>query len=234
MNSFFHFKQFTIQQAGCAMKVTEIACIQGAWTKIPVQAKKVLDLGCGTGLLALMLAQKNPELQIDALEIEKDCYLQAKENIGSSSFSGKINCIHSDIKDHSGEALYDFIISNPPFFENDLPSPSSKKNIAWHSHSLPLKDLATSICRLLKPDGNASILFPFARKKQLEEVFGNTGLFPREILTISHSYQHEIMYMVMVFSTYQTTLKEETLVIKNGQTYTPEFLMLMKEFYLNL
>src|SRR5450631_830225 len=121
-NSYFRFKQFVIQQDRSTMKVCTDSCVLGAWTALQLgQVKTILDIGTGTGLLALMLAQKSEGL-IDAVESDPESAGQARENIGQSSWSDRIRVVEKDARDYLNETHYDFIITNPPFFESDLRS----------------------------------------------------------------------------------------------------------------
>ena len=128
------------------MKVTTDACVFGAWITEEIKSQKlkvksVLDIGAGTGLLSLMLAQKNPEMKIDAIEIDKDAAEQAKVNSGSSPWKEQINIIQADVKEYSFEKEFDLIISNPPFYEKEIRSATDSKNVAHHSDNLTLKEL---------------------------------------------------------------------------------------------
>lgn len=261
MNNYFHFKKFTIQQEHCAMKVTEIACIQGAWTNLPLDVKTVLDIGCGTGLLSLMLTKKYPEVNIDAVEIDEKCFAQAKENIENSIFENQINCINADIKEFKPDHQYDFIITNPPFFEHHLKSADKQKNTAWHSDDLSLKELIECIDRLLQPEGSFSILLPAHREADIVRMCSDFSFLPENILQIRHSEKHPVTHLVFIFSRNEkecpppslvlspTTntfvgdntnkgckkeCKEEVFTIKEDGNYTAGFISLLREFYLKL
>ncbi|MGN6568280.1 MAG: tRNA1(Val) (adenine(37)-N6)-methyltransferase, partial [Flavipsychrobacter sp.] len=140
-NQYFQFKQFRIEQDKCAMKVSTDACIQGAWTPIHDHVRHVLDIGTGTGLLSLMLAQRDPRMHIDAVELDEQAATQAKENIVSSPFSERIDIIHGDAKEYQANQQYDLIICNPPFFQNSLLGDNSKRNTARHTLSFSYEDL---------------------------------------------------------------------------------------------
>ncbi len=135
-NDYFQFKQFTVRQERCAMKVTMDACIFGAWVPVPVGARRVLDIGTGTGLLALMLAQRVPEIEVDAVEIDEGAATQAAENISASPFGDRIRVFHSAIADFEPDRAIDFVVSNPPFFEAALAGPDDRRNLARHAGTL--------------------------------------------------------------------------------------------------
>ncbi|HLO81883.1 MAG TPA: methyltransferase, partial [Chitinophagaceae bacterium] len=135
-NDYFEFKQFTIWQSKCSQKVSTDACLFGAWTaKHCRPAVNILDIGAGTGLLMLMMAQQHEAL-IDGIEIEKDCAGQMRENLLSSPWKERLNGIEADVKIHPFEKKYDLIISNPPFYEKQLQAADTSKNLAWHSSEL--------------------------------------------------------------------------------------------------
>src|SRR5205085_2984467 len=119
-NSYFQFKQFRVQQEATAMKVSTDACIQGAWTPIEPFVKNVLDIGTGTGLLSLMVAQRNNHILIDAIELDENAAQQATENIHASPWGDRINIVNGDIRNYTFNRQYDLIICNPPFFQNSL------------------------------------------------------------------------------------------------------------------
>lgn len=230
----FQFKQFTIHQENCAMKVTEMACIQGAYTPIKTTAKSVLDIGSGTGLLSLMLSQRFTQLEIDAIEIDEQSFLQGKDNINASPFSSKINCIHADVTQHPFTKKYDFIIVNPPFFENQLKSPNIIKNKAWHSTELTLEKLINVIKSNLSKDGACSILLPIERKNDLEKLIAVNYLFINQYLMIQPNENLQVKYFIAILSFQKTALFIDNLTIKEKGAYTDRTNTLFKQFYLKL
>ena len=129
MNTYFQFKQFTVHQECCAMKVSTDACLFGAWLAQRGIGHRALDIGGGTGLLSLMLAQAST-LYIDAIELEQDCFAQMKNNIQASPWAERICCLQGDVRHFAFTNSYDFIFSNPPFYEKQLPSPNPSINAA--------------------------------------------------------------------------------------------------------
>src|SRR5688572_6302630 len=161
-NNYFQFKRFITYQDKCSMKVCTDACIFGAWiANIISNAKSgilnCLDIGAGTGLLSLMIAQKTSAL-IDAIEIEAYAFEQAKENFSNSPWNQRLRIFYSDVKHFNSPLKYDFIISNPPFYQNDLTSPLKTKNVAKHSTDLNLDELLGVIKNLLNKSGSFAIL----------------------------------------------------------------------------
>ena len=186
-NSYFQFKQFIIQQDRSAMKVTTDACLFGAWAAQEVKSKNekvknILDIGAGTGLLSLMFAQKNSSAIIDTIEIDNDAYEQAKENVAASPFSDRINIINGDVKTFSFSKKYDVIISNPPFYENEIKSLNEKKNIAHHHSGLLLEELINIIKLNLAPSGDFYLLLPFKRNKEFKEILLKQDLHIKKLI----------------------------------------------------
>lgn len=234
MNTYFQFKQFKIEQSNCAMKVSEIACIFGAWIQVENNHLNILDIGSGTGVLSLMIAQKNNTSKIDAVEIEEMCFLQGVENIKNSNFNHQIQCIHSDIKTFCTTYKYDMIICNPPFFENSLKSIDHQKNIAWHSQALSLESLFKVIFSLLKPSSTFYIILPIQRKIEIDNLSIKHNLYINKILYIQHSKDHAIAYFIAILSFEEPILIEETFIIKEMNKYTIQFKELLKDYYLKL
>lgn len=234
----FRFKQFKIEQDRCAMKVCTDACLFGAWMADKTENKTVspayiLDIGTGTGLLSLMIAQKS-SAEIDAVEIDADAASQAQENISASPFHDRVRLIHTDIKDFTAGKKYDLIISNPPFFENQLSSPDSKKNKAMHSADLSLAELAASVKLHLSPFGKAFILLPFERMPDFENIITKEGFYMNEVLNISHSPSHHFFRSCMVISFNKTEKQVSSLSIKDDKNeYSTAFRDLLKDYYLN-
>lgn len=240
-NSFFKFKQFTIHQDRSAMKVTTDACLFGAWVAGKMEELKpcnILDAGAGTGLLSLMLAQKNDTL-IDAIEIDNDAFTQAVGNVNASPWKERINIIHGDIKNLTARSpLYETIISNPPFYENELSSDDSKKNIAHHSGGLLLTDLLHSIKRLLDTDGRFYLLLPYKRMPEIDQLFQKHGLRITQMVLVKQSTKHDYFRIFLEgkhkdaeSTNYKTT---EISIWNDQQQYTPEFVDLLKDYYLYL
>jgi len=232
-NSYFRFKHFTIQQDNSAMKVCTDSCILGAWSvKHSDGAKKILDIGAGTGLLSLMLAQKSESL-IDSIELDPDSASQALENITASSWSGRIRLLEGNVLHYPLPADYDFIISNPPFFESDLRSPLEKKNKAKHNETLTLDELIVFIRNHLNITGTFSVLLPYHRGDYFEKLATTNGFFLSEKLNVRQTPMHQAFRSICLFSfkkPEKIDLKE--LIIKNEKgKYTREFKVLMDDYY---
>lgn len=237
-NSYFQFKQFTVQQDKCAMKVCTDACLFGAAVADRFQRSggriHVLDVGAGTGLLSLMLAQKNPKAVIDAVEIDKDAAEQARDNYKASPWKDQLNIHHQPIQEF-GINTYDLIVSNPPFYENDLKSESNKRNLALHSAALGLDDLLDVMQKHLSAQGKFAVLLPYHRAAN----FINHALLKdfhlEEEIAVKQTPRHPYFRSILFFGRNRVTVKHSDIVINNEKgNYSDEFTALLKDYYLNL
>ena len=242
-NTFFQFKQFTVWQDKTALKVCTESCILGAYCALKTnEAKTILDIGTGTGLLALMIAQRNRESKIDAIEIEGSAYSQAVENVSKSIFLNQILVINQDVKYFEPSIQYDLIVSNPPFYQNYLKSETQQRNLALHDTSLTLQDLADVVSRLLSNSGQFIVLLPPLQMAQFEVLVNQKRLFVASTLII-YSKQSIISNNSPVFreictfqkSDSQIDFEFETLYIyEEDQSYSEDFKKLLRDYYLHL
>lgn len=224
------------------MKVTTDACLFGAWVARVVERLKpadqrptFLDIGTGTGLLSLMMAQKN-DGRIDAVEIDPSAAQQANENVAASPWKGRISIIHGDVLRWEATARYDCIFSNPPFYEKELRSAKNQKNVAHHDEGLKLADLFAFINHHLTEDGTFFLLHPAKREKEIDPLFANNQLFLQQKVLVQQTLKHQ-PFRVMIQGRRKKIdgVTEETIVIKNEKDeYTPEFISLLKDYYLYL
>jgi len=236
-NTYFQFKQFKINQDQCAMKVCTDACILGAWfaQKTPAWSH-VLDIGSGTGLLMLMLAQKHKG-EIRGIELDLAAYRQLRDNIGQSPWSGMLKAFPGDVRSFSFPGKFDFIITNPPFFEGDLPSASETSILAKHSKELTLGELLTVIDANLTPEGSFGILLPYHRTGWFaEQAVVRYGFFLRESLMVRQTPGHGFFRSILYFSRHrEASVPTNELTIQNSEGgYTADFVELMKDYYLYL
>jgi len=234
-NSYFKFKQFTIHQDSCAMKVTTDACLFGAWANSKIQSTEtMLDIGAGTGLLSMMLSQ-NRSVKVDAIEIESSCHGQLCQNIHDSPFSRSINPIQGDIKDWETDTEYQTIVSNPPFYEKQLRSDQTGVNLARHADGLTLHALFTHVKRLMSNQGFFYVLMPFYRKAECLEMATAFELFPQSIADVKQSPFHDPFRVMIQFSATKCNTETETITIKkNASDYADAFKVLLAPYYLNL
>ena len=242
-NNYFRFKQFTIQQDKAAMKVTTDGCLFGAWVakqigEQPMTAVKLLDVGTGTGILSLMIAQKNPDCSIDAVEIDNNAYEQANENIISSPWKENIRVVQADIKSFEPGKKYDTIFCNPPFYENELKAEDEKRNVAHHDGGLSFNELFAIIKQRLTPEGHFYLLLPYKRNEEIRNLFLEHQLELSQLIFVKQSVNHGY-FRIMLCGRLPSEKKGETVIeemaIKdNNDNYTPAFVSLLKDYYLYL
>lgn len=225
------------------MKVTTDACLFGAWIVNEIKNRKekvntVLDIGTGTGLLSLMFAQENHESKIDAIEIDEDTSIQAKENADALSFKNNINIIHADTRAYPFQHKYDLIICNPPFYENELRSGNTKKNIAHHNEGLLMEDLLPIIKNNLNTNGSFFLLMPFKRAEEIKKLLAKHNLDLLEMIFVKQSFQHDYFRIILMgqLNSEKTTSSEfkEMSIWDENRQYTTDFAELLKSYYLYL
>lgn len=234
----FQFKQFSIQQDKTAMKVGTDGVLLGAWTPIEHQPFSVLDIGAGTGLLALMLAQRCHAEQIDALEIDEDAHEQCVENFENSPWSDRLFCYHAGLDEfmEEPEDEYDLIVSNPPFYSEDYKTTDEKRDLARFEDALPFEDLVEAADLLLSENGIFSVIIPFKEESRFLALACEFDLFPLKITRVKGTPSSEIKRSLLAFSRNQiTSCTIDELVIEiTRHNYTPEYIALTKDFYLKM
>ena len=175
----FRFKQFTIRQGRCAMKVGTDGVLLGAWAQ---GGRHVLDAGTGTGVVALMMAQRYPKAQVTAIDIDEEAVAQATENVEASPFIGRVTVLHETLQQHQGS--YDAVVCNPPFFIDSLSAPNHQRNMARHAETLTYAELMQAAWRLLTDDGELSVVVPFDYRQRMEDEATFVGFFPSRICAI--------------------------------------------------
>jgi len=237
-NSFFKFKEFTVHQDKTAMKVCTDACLFGAWVAENTNQSllhHILDIGTGTGLLSLILAQ-NSSANIEAVEIERMAAEQAKENFKASKWSNQLHIHTASILEFAQkhQKKFDLIISNPPFFEQQLKSTNAQRNIAMHSAHLTLSALAICINQLLLDDGKAAILLPWNRAEEWKELAEKIGLYCIKETGVKQTTAHPYFrYKIWIKKNAGTKYFDE-ISIKEGNEYSKEFSQLLAPYYLAL
>ena len=234
-NSYFQFKQFIVEQEKCAMKVCTDSCLFGSWTEVEDHVGSILDIGTGTGLLSLMLAQKTYS-KIEAIEIDNNAYLQSTENFNNSSWKERLTAHHGDARSFPFQNKFDFIICNPPFYENEVSSEIREERIAKHSMFLTLSDLMAIISNFLKEGGKFSLLLPYFRKDEFEKLAASHQFYPQETMLIKQTHKHDFFRYAGVFSKKAPMgNKPLEMIIKTGSNhYSPEAIALLKPYYLYL
>ena len=219
------------------MKVCTDACLFGAYIANELQTntvKNILDIGTGTAILSLLLAQKTAAA-IDAVEIDSAAFTQAKKNIEQAGFAAKITVFNVDILNFTTSKKYDYIISNPPFFESDLKSEDDKKNSAKHDTSLTLVELLHCINLHLSADGVFAVLVPYHRSDYFEAAAEKINFYLNKKIGVKQTPEHNYFRTIFIFSRKKNTAEEEELIIKNEEgNYSAEFIRLLKDYYLYL
>ena len=195
-NSCFKFKKFEIHQDRCAMKVGTDGVLLGAWAE---GGKRILDIGCGTGLISLMMAQRFPLSHITGIDIDSDACLQASENITASPLASQIEIVCSPVQDFNAPR-FDSIVSNPPFFVNSLASPDAKRNLARHSSSLPFSDLFAGVDRLLAENGVFSAIIPIEAEEEFSSEAFLRRLRPHRRILVKTTSRKRPKRVLMSFS----------------------------------
>lgn len=235
-NSWFQFREFTVHQDRCAMKVSTDACIQGAWTPVYDNVKQVLDIGAGTGLLSLMVAQRSLGVTIDAVELDADAALQAAENAAASPWSNRINVLHKDILDMQPAHKYDLVICNPPFFNDSLLGDDAGRNKVRHTLSLTHRHLFGVIDNVLAHSGYASVLLPVAEHANWQKLVAASGwiIFNKlDIIPKRGSAPNRVVSLCCREGAY-APIPGASMVIRDGNDYTEDFKQLNRPYYLNL
>jgi len=235
-NSYFQFKQFTIEQDRCAMKVSTDGCIQGAVAQVPSGINTALDIGTGTGLLSLMLAQRFPQLRITAIEMDEGACLQAAANIKASPFQERITVLQADARTFQPENKYPFIICNPPFFTKSLKGPVDARNKARHDDTLSQEDLIRLMNRVLTDNGTACFLWPATEHAEWEQLLTREGYYLHDRLSVRDRAHTRITRVISICSRlFRAQPEEQELVIKTEDgTYSETFLTYLSPFYLYL
>jgi tRNA1Val (adenine37-N6)-methyltransferase len=223
------------------MKVCTDACLFGAWAATDPSihsAKNILDIGSGTGLLSLMLAQQTAA-QITAIEIEDGAFKQTKANFELSPWKERLDVVHISIQDYATDnkaQLFDCIITNPPFYEGDLNSPDNAKNVAAHSTALSWDDLTKSVDNLLEAQGTWFVLVPTLRAYTMQKIASNYGLYLTEECLMYNDAKHlPIRAMLKFVRQKDASILRNKIIIKNeDQSYTTEFTNYLKDYYLHL
>ena len=233
-NSWFQFQQFRVQQDRCAMKISTDAVLLGSLSQSP-SPKQILDIGTGTGVIALMLAQRFPEAQVTALEIDPEAAAQAAENFKESSFAGRLQLIPTALQDFSADASFDLIVSNPPYFPDHLKSNDHKRNLALHTDSLSFEALVNHASHLLALSGQFWVILPPRQMEDFCKLAEQVLLFPNSKIQIRDNDSKPVHREIVSFSKTKEFPSISTRVcsLKNEDgTYTKDYQQLIAGFLL--
>lgn len=243
----FKFKQFTIQQDRCAMKIGTDGVLLGAWVSLKNNPDSILDIGAGTGIISLQLAQRSMASSIDAIEIEPDAFEQCVENFEASPWGDRLFCFHASAQEFASsstedpeelyeiEEKYDLIISNPPFYTDKNNSKEQSRNSARSTDSLPFQELISIAANLLSEKGVFALILPKKEEANFINLASEVGLYPKRICRVRGTDASEVKRSLLEFSseTKKPILEELTIEISR-HNYTKEYIALVKDFYLKM
>ena len=234
----FTFKQFAIEQDRCAMKIGTDGVLLGAWAPIDNHPFSILDIGTGTGIIALMLAQRSAAQQIDALEIDEAAYEQATDNFENSPWNDRLFCFHAGLDEfiEEPEEEYDLIVSNPPFYSEDYKTENESRDLARFQDAMPFEQLLEAADLLLSEHGIFAVIIPFNEEENFIALANEFELYPLKITRVKGTPTTEIKRSLLAFSRNETTdLPIDELVIETARhVYTQEYIGLTKDFYLKM
>ena len=244
MSKPFKFKQFTIEQDRCAMKIGTDGVLLGAWTALQENTYNILDIGSGTGIITLMLAQRSNAENIEAIELDDDAFEQCTENFENSPWGDRLFCFHAGFDEFVDEytevtpdesELYQLIVSNPPFYTEEVSSGDTARDTARQNTSLPFTELIEGVSKLLTKNGSFSTIIPFKEEKNFIALAATFNLFPKRITQVKGTAESPTKRSLLefTFSKEKTTLNE-LVIEKERHQYTNDYIALTKDFYLKM
>ena len=234
----FKFKEFTVHQDKAAMKVGTDAVLLGAWCEIGEEVDTVLDIGAGTGVISLMIAQRSNAMTIDAVELDQDAYEQCVGNFEQSDWGDRLFCYHTSFQDFAKELkeeeeTYELIVSNPPFYNDEFQTENESRNKARFTNSLSFKDLIAAVNDILDKKGKFVIIIPYKEQEAFVGLAKEKGLFLNKVCEVQGNNYTGIIRVMLIFSYLESKLQKEKLIIeKERHQYTSEYKGLTKDFYL--
>ena len=236
-NNYFQFKEFKVLQEVCAMKVCTDSCLFGAWvseSRITNKVSKVLDIGTGTGLLSLMLAQQFRNAEFHCVEIDYEASEEAKFNFDNSKWAHRFTVYNQDFNKFSTTEKYDLIICNPPFYSNHLSSIDNKRNAAMHSSDFSLEDMFVHSSGLIADNGCIACLIPYSRTLEVIPIIMRTGWQIAKLTSIKQTEHHGYFRTMLICTKNLGLMNEESIIIKEKNEYSAAFKALLKDYYLYL
>jgi len=237
MSKPFTFKQFTIEQDRCAMKVGTDGVLLGAWVSLAHAPNSILDIGAGTGLIALMLAQRSTSETIDAIELEPNAYEQCMENFENSPWGDRLFCYHASLEEFVDEIedTYDLIVANPPFYSEDVPSRDAARDQARQNLSLPFDELLQAAANLRTAHGTFATIIPYHEELNFVAMAEKLQLYPNRITHVKGTANAPKKRSLLQFSGKKMTPQQNELIIEiERHQYTPEYIELTQAFYLKM
>lgn len=236
-SSIFRFKQFEIDQDGCTMKVGTDGVLLGAWADVQ-DAKEILDIGAGTGVIAIMLAQRKSDAVVDAVEIDASACQTAQRNMKNSPFSNRLNSFEEPIQDYAKTTRkeYDLIVCNPPFFTGGTLSAQTSRNEVRHTIKLPNGELLSCVRRLLKKDGKFCVILPFIEGLRFKELARNYNFHCSKVTQVKPKKEKSVERLLLQFEkTNHSEITDELIIqFEKRNDFTPDYIDLTKEFYLKM
>ena len=234
----FTFKQFSIEQDKTAMKVGTDGVLLGSWAPIDHNPFSILDIGAGTGIIALMLAQRTSAEQIDALEIDEEAYEQAVDNFENSPWGDRLFCFHAGLDEfiEEPEDEYDLIVSNPPFYAEDYKTENDQRDLARFQDAMPFEELIEAADLLLSENGIFAVILPFKEEQKFISLAKEFELYPTKITHVKGTPKSEIKRSLLAFSRNENQEFDidELIIEIDRHVYTPEYIELTKDFYLKM
>lgn len=234
----FQFKQFSVEQDRCAMKIGTDGVLLGAWAPLDNNPISILDIGSGTGVIALMLAQRSNAEQIDALEIDEAAYEQSVDNFENSPWGDRLFCFHAGLDEfmEEPEDEYDLIVSNPPFYTDDYKSATEQRDLARFADAMPFEDLIEAADLLLSEDGVLAVIIPHKEEANFLTVAKEFELYPLKITRVQGTPMTEVKRSLLALSrSNKANYPTDLLVIETDRhNYTDEYIALTRDFYLKM
>lgn len=236
----FQFKEFSVQQDKTAMKVGTDAVLLGAWCSIEEYPDVILDIGSGTGVISLMLAQRCDAMTIDAVEVDGDAYEQTVGNFEQSDWGDRLFCYNASFQEFANEMgeeeeTYDLIVSNPPFYTDEFETNDDARNKARFTSSLSFEELVKGVSKILSKTGQFSVIIPFKEEQDFVGLALEADLYLNKVCRVKGNMTSEVKRSLLTFSFQQKTLIEEELVIEiTRHQYTEEYIKLTSDFYLKM
>jgi tRNA1Val (adenine37-N6)-methyltransferase len=237
MSTPFQFKQFSVNQDQCAMKIGTDSVLLGAWTSIKNNPFSILDIGAGTGVLSLMLAQRSHAQIIEALEIDDKAYEQCVDNFEQSLWNDRLFCYHASLEEFAEEIddTYDLIICNPPFYSENYKTDNKQRDLARFQDAMPFEHILESTVKLLSENGSFSIVLPFSEEKKFIRLAAKVELYPKRVLNVRGNPSAEIKRSLIEFSVVKEDVEISELIIETTRhQYTEDYINLTANFYLKM
>jgi tRNA1Val (adenine37-N6)-methyltransferase len=230
---FFRFKKFSVRHRDSAMKVGVDGVLLGAWAAAE-NPKRILDIGSGTGLIALMLAQRFEDAEITAVEINRSAFEESEFNFKNSPFANRMKAVNLPIQEFNDENKFDLIVSNPPYFEPNHDD-GTDRSLARQKSELSFEELSESVERFIGPNGNFGLILPYESENNFIQIASKNLLFPKKITRVRGNPQAEVKRSLITFSKTESKIEIDELTIEQSRNvYTEEYIGLTKEFYLKM